>query len=82
MTNTSPVAPVKAPDKWGVLSAAFFATVKGQAIMVHLQNGEVLQGRLVGVDKYDVCLEPGDHSTLLVTKHAIAWIEPGLPTTN
>ena len=75
MTHT-PVTPAKPPEKWGTLSATFLAGLKGQAIAVHLQNGEVLHGALTGVDKYDVCLERVDHSTLLVTKHAIAWIEP------
>ncbi len=81
MTNTPAVTPTKPPEKWGTLSATFFADLKGQAIAVHLQYGETLTGVLVGVDKYDVCLERPDRSTMLVTKHAIAWIEPRSATT-
>ena len=76
MVNTPAATPTKPPEKWGTLSAMFFAGLKEQAITVHLQNGETLSGTLVGVDKYDVCLERPDRSTTLVTKHAIAWIEP------
>lgn len=76
MTNSPAVTPTKPPEKWGTLSAMFYAGLKGQAIAVHLQNGETLTGVLAGVDKYDLCLERPDRSTMLVTKHAIAWLEP------
>lgn len=64
------------PLKWGTSAARFYARCEGEELAAHLITGEVLMGVLLGVDKYDIVLER-DSVTILVAKHAIAWLEPG-----
>jgi len=59
---------------WGLRAAAFYEQCEGETITVHLINGEDLRGELLGVDQYDVVLDPGDGLELLVPKHAIAYV--------
>ena len=67
----------KIADKWGTSAARFYARCEGEEVALHLLNGDQLAGILIGVDKYDVFIERGA-SVLLIAKHAIAWIEPGV----
>ena len=59
---------------WGLRAAAFYERCEGETITVHLVNGEDLRGELLGVDTYDITLDPGDSRRLLVPKHAVAYV--------
>ncbi|NLF02892.1 MAG: hypothetical protein GX601_18165 [Anaerolineales bacterium] len=51
---------------WGLRALSFFDRCEG----------ETLAGVLLRVDKYNVTVRPaGAASTLLMPKHAVAWIE-------
>ena len=76
-TNNINAAP-KPADKWGTLAAMFFKEHRDQPVTVHLQKGETLNGDLIGVDKYDLCVRRADGTAILIAKHAFAWIEPAL----
>ena len=61
---------------WGLRELSFFERCEGETITVRLMTGETLAGELLGVDKYNVTVRPaGAASTLLVPKHAVAWVE-------
>ena len=62
---------------WGLRAAAFYEQCEGEMITLHLANGEDLAGEIVGVDQYDVVLNPGGDRRLLVPKHAIAYVALG-----
>jgi len=64
-------------ETWGLRAAAFYERCEGETIIVHLMSGEALRGELLGVDRYDVTLDPGDGTTLLVPKHAIVYVVLG-----
>jgi sRNA-binding regulator protein Hfq len=64
------------PVRWGTSAARFYERAEGEEITLHLITGEVLAGILVGVDTYDVFIER-EKTVILVTKHAVTWIEPG-----
>ena len=68
-------APKDPPNRWGTSSARFYALHEGESIRVHFENGEILTGILVGLDLFDVFIER-DGIIHLITKHAVAWIEP------
>ena len=70
-----PAAPKGPPNRWGTSSARFYATHEGESIRVHFENGEVITGILMGLDLFDIFIERGG-IILLITKHAVAWIEP------
>jgi RNA chaperone Hfq len=59
---------------WGLRAAAFYERCEGEVVTVHLVNGEDLAGEIVGVDQYDVVLNPGDGRRLLIPKHAVAYV--------
>ena len=67
----------KIVDKWGASAARFYARCEGEEVAIHLLTGDKLVGTLTGVDKYDVFIERDD-AVILIAKHAIAWIEPGV----
>lgn len=62
-------------DEWGTSSAQFYADVENKTIAIHLRNGQVLTGELVGLDTFDLILERAEGKRALVPKHAIDWIE-------
>ena len=68
--------PPQIPVRWGTSAARFYERAEGEDITLHLITGEVLGGILVGVDTYDVFIER-EKTVLLVTKHAVTWIESG-----
>ena len=70
-----PAAPKGPPNRWGTSSARFFARLEDELIRVHFENSEVLTGVLVGLDVFDIFIER-EGITLLIAKHAVAWIEP------
>lgn len=64
-------------QKHGGLSAqAFYAACQGGTIQVVFADGKAFQGRLIGVDTYDLLLELKDKNTLLIPKHAVRYILP------
>lgn len=69
--------PPQIPVRWGTSAAKFYERAEGEEITLHLVTGEVITGVLVGVDTYDVFIEH-ETTVLLVTKHAITWIEPSV----
>ena len=51
--------------------------MRGQAVAVRLQSGELLCGVLEGDDSYTLALRvPGHPETALVYKHSIAYLIP------
>lgn len=67
----------KPPEHWGTSAAQFYADCEGETIDIHLETGQVLTGRLLGVDRYDIVLERSEGKRALIPKHAIVYIEPG-----
>jgi len=59
---------------WGLRSADFYERCEGEVITIHLMTSEELHGELLGVDRYDVTFAPSDGKTLLIPKHAIAYV--------
>lgn len=55
---------------------ALFAGMEGGVVDAYLVNGEVLSGKLVDVDRYDVFLHRKG-KTVLISKHAVAWMGRG-----
>ncbi len=72
MGNRSDKQPPRIPAIWGTSSAAFYADLEGETIVLHLITGDCLSGVLSGVDRYDLFLEQADGSEVLVAKGAIA----------
>ena len=64
----------RGPDSWGTSTAAFYAELEGEPIRAQLITGEVITGRLSGVDRYDVFVEQADGDEVLISKGAIAWV--------
>jgi len=64
----------KTVQYWGLRSATFYERCEGEDITIHLMIGEELRGELLGVDRYDVTLASDDGKTLLIPKHAIAYV--------
>jgi len=71
------MAKAKVIEHWGLRAARFYERCEGKVIIVRLMTGEALRGELLGVDRYDITLDPGDGRTLLVPKHAIACVVLG-----
>ena len=67
-------APTKRPAQWGTSTTAFYAELEGEPIRVQLITGEVITGRLSGLDRYDVFIEQADGNEALISKGAIAWV--------
>ena len=44
----------KLPQVWGRRTAAFFAELANEMVLVAVCNDKVFKGRLVGVDVYDI----------------------------
>ncbi len=62
-------------EDWGTSAAQFYADVENKIIAIHLRDGQVLTGELVGVDKFDLVLEREAGKRALIPKHAIEWTE-------
>lgn len=82
MTETSsqkpnggtPRPPAKPPSTWGVSSAAFYAYHRLKPVRVVALDGTAITGLLIGVDTYDLILERGDKTAILIPKHAVKVI--------
>ena len=72
--RTNKPVPVKQPKSWGTSTAAFYGRLEGEPLQVKLTTGEVLDGYLVGLDRYDIFIEQADGRAMLVSKNAIAWV--------
>jgi len=66
--------PTKPHAQWGTSTAAFYAELEGEPIRVQLITGEMITGRLAGLDRYDVFVEQADGDEVLISKGAIAWV--------
>ena len=75
MSDRAAKKPPRIPDIWGTSSAAFYAELEGEAIVVQLLTGACLTGLLSGVDRYDLFLEQADGREVLVAKGAIAYAQ-------
>ena len=64
----------RGPDSWGTSTAAFYAELEGEPIRAQLITGEVITGRLSGLDRYDVFIEQADGDEALISKGASAWV--------
>lgn len=68
--------PPRPPANWGVSTAAFTNICRYKPIRIVFMDGKAFQGKLVGVDTYDLFLEFADGSTALIPKHAVKYILP------
>ena len=70
----SKLMPTKRPAQWGTSTTAFYAELEGEPIRVQLITGEVITGRLSGLDRYDVFVKQTGGDEVLISKGAIAWV--------
>jgi small nuclear ribonucleoprotein (snRNP)-like protein len=64
----------KLPQVWGRRTAAFFAELANEMVLVAVCNDKVFKGRLVGVDVYDIIIEQESGLELLIPKGNIIYI--------
>ena len=64
----------KPPQVWGKRSAAFYAGLQGQPVVVATVTGQRFSGRLVGVDVYDILIRQGSELELLIPKGNVVYV--------
>jgi len=64
----------KTEEEWGLHGQAFYRQCLGQKVVLRLMTEKYLIGEVVGLDRHNIVLDPGDDTTLLVPKHAIAYV--------
>ncbi len=62
------------PLYWGQTTAEFLYRLRGQAIRLVTLDGKEYRGQLVGVDRFEVFLQPASGPVLCMHKHAIKYI--------
>jgi len=70
---------VRTPDpyeEWGVTGIGYLRNRAKGEIVVHLLNGEIMPGKLVGMDRWNLVLDTGGKQHL-VPKHAVLYVEDG-----
>ncbi len=66
----------KKPETWffGPGEAEYLTAHAGKPVALILKTEEILEGVLVGVDAYHLLVRRRDGVTVLVAKHAVAYV--------
>lgn len=64
----------KPPAIWGRRTAAFYAALQDQPVYIALTNGQILHGRLRGVDTYELMLQQEAGLELLINKGQVLYV--------
>jgi small nuclear ribonucleoprotein (snRNP)-like protein len=64
----------KPPQVWGKRSAAFYAELQNERILVVVANGKAFKGHLIGVDVYDIVIRQESGLELLIPKGSIVYV--------
>lgn len=64
----------KPKQVWGKRSAAFYAELENEEVLVAVSNDKVFKGQLIGVDVYDIIIQQPSGLELLIPKGNIVYI--------
>jgi hypothetical protein len=64
----------KPPQVWGKRSAAFYAGLQNETVLVVVANGKAFKGQLIGVDVYDIVIQQESGLELLIPKGSIVYV--------
>ena len=65
----------KVAQRWGTSAAMFYFDTEGETVRVHLMTGQRVVGVVVGLDTFDLVFEQDTGARIMISKHAIAYIE-------
>ena len=63
----------KPPSHWALTGDEVLKRLQGKHFVLHLLDGEVMEGTLVGYDRYNLTLMRDD-GLLLIPKHAVKYL--------